>query len=536
MRIVVIGSGVAASHAALTLLERGLAVEVWDIGRQEVVPEHPGVSLHGLKSTLEAPTEFFLGRELEALIPPGTGELLRYPPARRFLLSRQDPHWPFVSDDHFKPYLSYSTGGLANGWGANALAYAADDLRGWPLTVEDWAQDYATVARRIPIAGPTEDDLTPYLQGIEPNQPPVALNAADAWLLARYRRKRRGLNARGVYLGHSRMAVRTASFEAGHCDACDRCLWGCPRQAIYEPARDTLRRCNAYTGFVHRPNRLVTSLSARDGRITGIRYLDLADNRLREEPCDAVFLAAGALGSGIIFLNTLAQSGLDLTAESEGLMDTQVVKLPYVALGRIGKPSVERSFQFNRLDLGYVRERGVDAWPRYLHGEVLHLTGLLYHPLIESLPLPTRWGKRLFFALKSALGVVTLFFPDRLTAGNRLVLEESTPIPRVRAVYAAPTEQRRYWGHCIGRVQRALLTLGCLPKGAAYSPPGGGIHYAGTIPMGEGPKRCNAQGRSNLYANLYIADGAAFPSLPSKSITLNLAAHATRVARLATMA
>jgi choline dehydrogenase-like flavoprotein len=51
--------------------------------------------------------------------------------------------------------------------------------------------------------------------------------------------------------------------------------------------------------------------------------------------------------------------------------------------------------------------------------------------------------------------------------------------------------------------------------------------------MGDGPKRCGPTGRSNLFPNLYIADGAAFPSLPSKSITMSLAAHATRVARSA---
>ena len=33
------------------------------------------------------------------------------------------------------------------------------------------------------------------------------------------------------------------------------------------------------------------------------------------------------------------------------------------------------------------------------------------------------------------------------------------------------------------------------------------------------------------WVAFYIADGAAFPSLPSKSITISLAAHATRVAR-----
>jgi choline dehydrogenase-like flavoprotein len=69
-----------------------------------------------------------------------------------------------------------------------------------------------------------------------------------------------------------------------------------------------------------------------------------------------------------------------------------------------------------------------------------------------------------------------------------------------------------------------------VPRGAVRSPCGGGIHYAGTIPMGNGPKRCGPDGRSNLLRNLYVADGAAFPSLPSKSITMGLAAHATRVA------
>jgi choline dehydrogenase-like flavoprotein len=67
------------------------------------------------------------------------------------------------------------------------------------------------------------------------------------------------------------------------------------------------------------------------------------------------------------------------------------------------------------------------------------------------------------------------------------------------------------------------------------SPAGGGIHYAGTVPMGDGPARCDATGRSNLLRNVYVADGAAFPSLPSKSITMSLAAHATRVARKAVL-
>lgn len=535
MKTVVIGGGVAASHTALTLLERGLAVEVWDVGREDAPATHPGVTFHDLKAELTDPIGFFLGARLEALIPPGADELLRYPPARRFLLSPQDALWPFAGGD-FKPYLSLARGGLANGWGANALAYDDEDLHDWPLGAEDLAQDYATVLRRVPVAAPQQDDLSQHLRRTRPNQPPVALTTADQWLMARYQRRRARLNRAGIYLGHARLAVRTEDSGEDHCDYCDRCLWGCPRAALYNPARETLAECARHPGFRYRPHRLVLSLRQRDRRITAIRYRDTQTGQILEEPCDAVFLAAGALASGVIFLNTLAQSGLDLSAESAGLMDTQVVKLPYVALGQIGQAAPARAFQFNRLNMGIVDTAPDPAWPRYLHGEVLHLTSLLYHPLIERLPLPSALGTRVFHALRSALGVVTLFFPDRIAPGNRLVLEASEPIPRVRASYAASGAQRTYWRHSITRVRRALWQLGCLPQGAVFSPPGGGIHYAGTIPMGAGPKGCDAQGRSGLFGNLFIADSAAFPALPSKSITLNLAAHATRVARLAPLA
>jgi choline dehydrogenase-like flavoprotein len=103
----------------------------------------------------------------------------------------------------------------------------------------------------------------------------------------------------------------------------------------------------------------------------------------------------------------------------------------------------------------------------------------------------------------------------------------------VRLCYRESAEKEQYVRESVARVRSALRHLRCLPRGEIRSPSGSGIHYAGTVPMGDGPKRCDSRGRSNLFANLYVADGAAFPSLPSKSITMSLAAHATRVARLA---
>jgi choline dehydrogenase-like flavoprotein len=489
------------------------------------------VSFHDLKTRLADPVTHLLGADLRALIPPAAPELLRYPPSRQFLASSDDALGSFEADSFF-PYGSFAKGGLANGWGANALGYDQNDLSEWPVSFSDMEAAYKTVCSRIPVAGPLDDDLTPHLQGIYPSQSPVRLSAADQRLLQTYQRKRQSLEKSGVKIGLARLAVITGSARIDACDYCDRCLWGCPRDSIYNPSASTLKECEASSAFRYVPGRMVLSMLTTETRISGICYLDTATQEIREESCDLVFLAAGALQTGAIFLRTLKIARADLAAETDGLMDTAIVKIPFVALRHIGQPADPRSFQFNRLIVGLVDESS--QWPHYLHGELLHLTSLIYHPLIERMPFDSRLSKKLFFALRSALGVATLFFPDRITPGNRQVLvDHGGRWAKVGLRYQETADKENYIRRSVSRIRSALWRLGCVPKGVIRSPSGGGIHYAGTVPMGKGPKRCDAAGRSNLFSNLYIADGAAFPSLPSKSITISLAAHATRVAHSA---
>jgi choline dehydrogenase-like flavoprotein len=531
-RIVVVGSGVSGAHAALTLLERGLEVELWDIGEEEPPFPEPELSFGELKEHLPDPVGYFLGRDLEALVPPTAQELLRYPPSRRFMVSGAGLD-EFI-DHGFSPYGSRAKGGLANGWGANALAFDDGDLVGWPISFADLEPAYRTVAARVPVAGPVDDDLTAHLQGVYPSQPPVRLASNDERLLNAYQRRRGRLRGLGVKMGRARLAVITDPARPDACDYSGRCLWGCARGAIYNPRLSTLRRCESHPGFRYVSGRQVLALRPRDGRIDAIRFVDTASRVIREEPCDAVFLAAGALQTGAIFLRTIGEASGELRPRTDGLMDTTVVRVPFVALSSIGRAEDSRSFQLNRLIAAVVTDS--PPWPRYLHIEILHLGSLLYHSLIERLPFDTRTSSRLFFALKSALGVATLFFPDRITSGNHArLVPDADAAPQVELCYHESAEKEQFMRRSVARVRSALHRLGCITQGAIRAGPGAGIHYAGTVPMGEGPNRCDARGRSQRFSNLYIADGAAFPSLPSKSITMSLAAHATRVASLASL-
>jgi choline dehydrogenase-like flavoprotein len=150
------------------------------------------------------------------------------------------------------------------------------------------------------------------------------------------------------------------------------------------------------------------------------------------------------------------------------------------------------------------------------------------------MPFDSRLSKKLFFAIRSALGAATFFFPDKITSGNhQAIVDHSGRWEKIQLRYRETEDKEQYIRESVSRARSALRRLACVPRGAVRSAPGAGIHYAGTVPMGDGLKRCGPTGRSNLFSNLYIADGAAFPSLPSKSITMSLAAHATRVARTA---
>jgi choline dehydrogenase-like flavoprotein len=152
------------------------------------------------------------------------------------------------------------------------------------------------------------------------------------------------------------------------------------------------------------------------------------------------------------------------------------------------------------------------------------------------MPLDSRSSAKLFFAIRPAVGAATLFFPDRITPGNhQMLVEHGGNSDKVEFRYRDSEDKEHFIRQSVARMRSALRRLGCVTRGVVRSEPGAGIHYAGTVPMGTGPKRCDATGRSNLFSNLYIADGAAFPSLPSKPITMSLAAHATRVARLAAL-
>jgi hypothetical protein len=247
-----------------------------------------------------------------------------------------------------------------------------------------------------------------------------------------------------------------------------------------------------------------------------------------EFPAQTVGLAAGALLSTRIFLETVRREGGGFV-RLPGLMDNRQVLVPFINIGMLGRPFSPDTYQYHLLGMGLE-----GASPRdYVHGQITTLKTALTHPLIQRLPLDLGSATRMFRGVHAALGLVNVNFRDTRREDSYVELTDDA-VSKLRIHYAPDAEEPVRVQSGVGRVRRALRKLGCVvPPGLAHvRPMGASVHYAGTLPMtvGAAPFTATANGQSRDIEGLLLIDGATFPFLPAKNITFTLMANAVRIA------
>lgn len=531
--IVVVGSGPSGLHFAQTLLEKGLAVRLIDVGHARPEPVHPDLDLDGLKRNLPDPTEYFLGDRWQSLVLPGEGsEYYGLPPSKDYVLREAaGSGWRARG---FEPLLSFAAGGLAEAWTGGCYPFNSGDLADFPFDYLALAPHYGRVATRIGISG-VSDDLAESFPVHEALLPPLDLDRHSAVLLERYERHRESAIGRlQCRMGRARLATLSRS-HAGRpaCSYTGRCLWGCPGDALYTPGV-TLRECLRHERFEYLPGRLVSHFRySEGGRVKQVVARRTTDGEWESFDVGRLVLAAGTLSTSRIVLESIRRDSSQ-QLELGGLMDNRQILMPFVNLRLLGEPFESASYQYHQLAIGF----DPGGPENYVHGLITTLKTALIHPIVATLPTSVGTALRLFRDLHSALGLVNINFSDRRSEENRLGLEvrpgedgrlaiDYTPAPGEAARIRLATR----------RFRQLLLRLGCVapPWMTRMRPMGASVHYAGTLPMTAEarPLTTDAQCRSRDFSNLWIADGASFPSLPAKNLTFTLMANATRIAEVA---
>ena len=517
MSNIVIGSGITGSNVALSLLEKGEKVELWDFGKKENLDTVNNENFRDFKKNLNKSVENLIGKENKQFPNPSNQKLFEIPPLRNFLLKDTEINDEISKLNNFDIYQSFNEGGIANGWGANCIPYNEDEIGDWNIDIRKFYSSQKKIFDELNVSKINDKINETFGISNFGNENPINLDERDSYFLKNFTNNYNFFLKENFEVGKARLAIKNSSTEDS-CRLTSRCLWGCPQNAIYNPLYSTLKKCKTYKEFKYFNNRKVSYFNLRDSKINEIVYFEKNVEK-KDKINSKVFLCAGAIQSGIIFNKTCKKNNLKTNNFKTGLMDTKQTKIVYFFPRMLGKKIDYRSIQFNRL-VGAMKERykGKDE---YIHLEFLHLNSLFYQPLINNLPLPLRLSKNIFYNMYSSLGICTYFLPDSLDDNNMIKLKNDETI---EINYTENDEKILLDKKIEKRIKKYLLKMSAIPIKTIRYNSGSAIHYAGTVPMGNDDKfAVNTFGQVKFINNLIIADASIMPRLSSKPISINAA-------------
>src|ERR1700730_12497965 len=298
--IFVIGSGPAGVACATALLDQGAQVTMLDAGL-ELEPSRRS-QLADLQSVAftswDEPSLRFL-REGVEVSAGGIPLKLAYGSDFPY----RDPIEQPISAAGVHAKSSFARGGLSNVWGASVLPYRTDDMRGWPITVDDLAPHYRAVLTMMPFSG-RHDGLEEQFP-LYHDQPGMLASSSQAVsLLDDLEINEPALTAGGMRFGAARLALQSKLSDGSPgCVYCGKCLYGCPYELIYNSSH-SLDRLRANRAFTYRAGMVVERLKEIESQVE-VSGRTLSDNGKFQIRADKVFLACGVLSTARVMLTSL---------------------------------------------------------------------------------------------------------------------------------------------------------------------------------------------------------------------------------------
>src|ERR1700751_3438576 len=306
--VCVIGSGAGGGMAAKVLCEGGLNIVMLEAGPQ-VYPEkdfkmlmwpydvpHRGAGVGG--KALENFGEF--------LAPNGAWDIAGEP-------------YTSAPGADFQWFRSRIVGGRTNHWGRIALRFAPVDFRSktrdglgddLPITYDDIAPYYDKVESYIGIFG-TKENIPSAPDGVF--QPPPKPRCSETVI-------KKACDKIGVICIPSRMAILTKALNGR--PACHYCgQWGrtCQLASNFSPSKVMIPPAQKTGRFTLITNAMAREiLVGKDGKASGVSYIDKATKSEKQVHAKAVMIAASACESARLLLNSKSPHFPDGLANSSG--------------------------------------------------------------------------------------------------------------------------------------------------------------------------------------------------------------------------
>ena len=539
--VVIVGSGAGGGMAAYALTKAGADVIM-----------------------LEAGGEFYASRDSKMMVPsyssPRRGASTKLRPFGEF--DACDGGWEIEGEPYtvangnkFSWWRARMLGGRTNHWGRISLRFGPDDFKGkskdglsddWPISYDDVAPYYDKVDKFIGIYGSNE--------GLR-NHPDGYFLPAPAPRCYELLVKKTS-DKLGITCIPARRSVITRPLNGRPaCHNCGQCNRGCVTKSNFS-SPDVLIAPALMTGKL----KIVTNAMVRevtmgkDGKATGVTYIDKKTGEAKDVRARVVVLAASAFESARILLNSKTSGFPNGVANSSGTIGKYITDTTGTSVAGF-IPSMMDHIPHNEDGAGdlhvympwWLDNRKLD-FPRGYHIEVwggLRAPGAGFMGGIHRYPPGGGYGKQLKQDYRRYYGA-TIGFSGR----GEMMPNDGTYCeidPNVVDRYGIPV-LRFHWkwtDYELNQVKhmhetfRALITemggqvFSPMPtKEQDYNISTGGeiIHELGGTRMGPDPKTSvvNASCQTHDVKNLFVADGGPFVTQADKNPTWTILALSWR--------
>ena len=537
---IVVGSGAAGGIAAKELTEAGLEVLLLEAGPQL----DPATDFLTHKWPYEMPFRGFdKPGDRERIYPNQytSGEYTR----RLYIDDREHPY----TTPPGKPYRwvrSRCVGGKLLHWGRNARRLSDFDFKAaerdgygenWPITYAELAPYYDKVEAFIGVSASIEN-IPHYPDG--KYLPPFPLNCGE-----RIVQKVAPTLGLGMRVIPKRAAQRSRSIHGlAACHYCGHCGRGCDIGAFWNSISDTLPAAIKTGRLTLRPNSAVRHIEVDDnGKPKGVGFVDRRSKRFYEAKGRVIMLAASALESTRIMLNSVSRFWPSGIANSSGVLGRYL-------MDNFGGPGI-RGLLPQLRDREPVNEdgkaTGVDIVPyRNIHSR---------HPrFIRSYVHEGGSGARIFPGYARAMAgygnefkkTVRSYYTTPIAFNTRAEVlarwenyceidkdvVDSWGIPVLKLHCEFGDNEREIAKDAVENLKALFDALGAehVQVTTHILPPGSMIHDMGTARMGSDPKKSvlNKFNQAHDVKNLFVVDGACFVTSGGYGPTLTIAALSAR--------
>jgi choline dehydrogenase-like flavoprotein len=545
---IVVGSGISGGWAAKELTERGLKVLLIERGRmvrhgEDYPNEH--------RAPWDYPFRQFGDRRASERDYPVQSRMGNFSEGSQpFFL--KDADGPYRTEDgtDFTWIRGDQLGGRSLIWGRYAFRYGesnfTDNLRDgrgvdWPIRYADLAPWYDHVEKFAGISGTAAG-----LAHVPDSQfmPPLPLNCVEEHVAAAIKTRF------GRHLLPARAAILTQDLgERSACHFCGPCLHGCSTGSYFSSQSSTLPAALATGRLTIRTDTLVEGVDhdPKTGRATGVRVIDRATGAFGAVTARVIFLNASTIATAQILLNSTSAAFPTGLANGSGELGRNLMDhvLGPRATGRFdafagvtatgNRPSGVGMFIARFRNVGddaspflrgyhYQGSASRQAWPRGANAPGIGLS------LKAELRTPGPWTM-----FVGGLGECLPNPDNHVTLDPQAVDRWGIPQPRIQFGW---TDNERAMAVDMAKEAGAMLAAAGatdIKTSADLSPPGSGVHEAGTARMGRDPKTSvlNGQNQAHEVPNLFVTDGACLPSSPNQNPSLTYMALSARAAAFA---